>query len=472
MNNGYKQVTCKRNEGHINQKQFNMQTKFILKIITLVGLLCSTTVKGQINPTNNFIGVDVSTFPQNASFDYDSCFALGANLGMGSVGIFQNWTAIETAPLTYNLTIMDIANYYYPFYNMPVDLTITPIHTNNLEVPSDLTTTAFDNPVFIARFKALLDSIKSHIPDVTLSSLVIGSEHDVYLGTDALLWTQYTNFYNAVSAYAKTLWPGLQVATELTFNGITTQNALAQALNTNSDYIGVSYYPLNNDFTVKPVSTIPTDFATLVDLYPSKPLCFYQYGYPSSATCNSSETLQAQFITQTFTTWDTYATHVKLIDFTWLHDLDTALVNYYGTYYGLTDTIFLEYLHSLGLRNWNGNGADKAAFTALQCQAKQRGYNNLNINCTTGITSPNTYDNSPITIFPNPANTQLTIQIPFELKNAELIIYNQFGQIEQRFSNLNINTIDIETFDLANGMYLFVLKNADKQVSGKFSINK
>jgi hypothetical protein len=368
--------------------------------------------------------------------------------------------------------MMDIANYYYPFYNMPVDLTITPIHTNNLEVPSDLTTTAFDNPIFISRFKALLDSVKFHIPNVTLSSLVIGSEHDVYLGTNTTLWTQYTNFYNSVSTYAKTLWPGLKVATELTFNGITTQNTFAQALNTNSDYIGVSYYPLNNDFTVKAVSTIPTDFATLVGLYPSKHLCFYQYGYPSSSTCNSSETLQAQFITQTFTTWDTYATNVKKIDFTWLHDLDTALVNYYGTYYGLTDTIFLEFLHTLGLRTWNGNGTDKASFIELQCQAKQRGYNNLNINCTTGITEPGNNNNNLIAIFPNPAQNILNIQISFDLNNAELKIYNHLGQIEKRILNINNRNISLETRDLTSGVYFIVIQNGVSQLHSKFILNK
>ncbi|HCC28459.1 MAG TPA: hypothetical protein DEQ03_00110, partial [Marinilabiliales bacterium] len=171
-----------------------MKTKMILRIMVFLELLPSATIMGQITSVDNIIGIDVSTFPQNAGFNYDSCFLLGKNLGMGSVGIFQNWTAIETTPFTYDFAIMDIANYYYPAYSMPVDLTITPIHTNNLEVPSDLTSMAFDDPIFINRFKALLDSIKVHIPNVTLSSLVIGSEFDVYLGTDAALWMQYANF--------------------------------------------------------------------------------------------------------------------------------------------------------------------------------------------------------------------------------------------------------------------------------------
>ena len=388
-----------------------MTTKTFLK--TLVILLLSVIANAQINPTNNKISVDVSTQPQNPAFNYNSCFALGANLGMSSVGIHQSWTALETAPNTFNFTILDIANWYYPAHNMPIDLNIDPLETNHLEVPSDLTNTAFDNPLFIGRFKTLLDSVKVHIPNTTtFSSLVIGSEGDIYLGSNATLWQQYTTFYNAVAAYARVLWPGLKVSTELTFDGLRVYNTYAQTLNTNSDYIGVSYYPINSNFTVKPVSTISIDFATITTLYSSKPICFYQYGYPSSTSCNSSETLQKQFITQTFTSWDAYSSNIRLIDFTWLHDLDTAAVNYNSKYYGITDTVFLEFLHTLGLRTWNGNGTDKAAFIELQCQAMQRGYSNLKINCTTGIAEQNK-DNKLIAIYPNPTENILNLDMPF-----------------------------------------------------------
>jgi len=441
-----------------------------LKIILFFVAIIPVIIKGQITPLNNFIGVDVSTQPQNTSFNYDSCFILGKNLGMSRVGIFQNWTAIETSPTVYNMTIMDIANLYYPAYNMSIDLTITPIHTNNLEVPSDLIAVPFDSPVFINRFNRMLDSVKAHLTNVTLSSLVIGSEHDVYLGSNATLWTQYTNFYNSVLSHAKTLWPGLKVATELTFNGITNLNAFAQTLNTNSDYIGVSYYPLNTDFTVKPVSVVPTDFASLISLYSTKPICFYQYGYPSSSTCNSSEALQAQFITQTFISWDTYASHIKMIDFTWLHDLDMALVNYYGTYYGLTDPIFLEYLHTLGMRTWNGNGSNKLAFDELQCQAKLRGYNTLPINCSTNLKEMRNRDE--YILFPNPVQNIFTLQSEVELNHAVIKIINSTGQVVKTISGLNAKLISFDMSELTNGLYLIEIQSGEKFINKKIVLDR
>jgi hypothetical protein len=448
---------------NLNSAPFSMKRIFrmcnlnlVLPFVMMLLFLCNPCLRAQVNPANNSLGLDVSTFAENASFNYDSCFAVGQNLGMGSVGLFRNWTGIETAPNTFDLAIFDIANYYYPLYNMAVDLTITPIHTNNLEVPADLTTTAFNDPLLINRFKTLLDSVKAHLPNLTLSSLVIGSEQDVYLGGNATLWSHYTTFYDSVSAHARSLWPGLKIATELTFNGITNYNTYAQVLNTNSDYIGVSYYPINVDFTVQPVSVIATDFTNLVGLYPSKPLCFYQYGYPSSTVCNSSENLQAQFIAETFSAWDNHAANIRYIDFTWLHDLDTADVNFYGSYYGINDPVFLEFLRSLGLRTWNGSGTHKLAMIELECQARQRGFNNVNTNCTTGQYTPDGHKQASMQVYPNPAQERLTIQLTNELKSVRVELYNAMGQLEREVSFLDANRLQIETSDFMDGAYFEV----------------
>ncbi len=333
-----------------------------------------TPEASSIKPSTNFIGVDISVFPEDASVDYNACVALGKSVGMSEVGLHLTWTALEIAPNTFNLNILDIANQYYPANNLSVDLNIDPIETNVLEVPSDLKTLAFDNPILINRFKTLLDSVKNHTKNLRISTLVIGSEHDVYLKTDAKKWEQYTTFYNASVDYAKTLWPGIKLASELTFNGLTEQNSLAQLLNTKSDYIGVSYYPLNDNYTLKSISTVATNITQLVALYPFEPICFFQYGYPSSPVCGSSDELQKQFITQTFESWDAYAQNIRLIDFTWLHDLSQQEVDKNCLYYGVSDPAFKEFLRTIGLRSWNAKGTDKPAFIELKHLATLRGY--------------------------------------------------------------------------------------------------
>lgn len=449
-----------------------MTPKSFFRII-IIGLFFTTIAKAQITPTNNIISVDI-TLPQNTNYTYDSAFTNCYNIGMRQIGLHFLWkSSLEAAPGIYTFSNLDIANLYYPYFNIPVDLNIDPIETNVLELPSDLASYVFSDTVVINRFKILLDSVFNHIPNLQLSSLVIGSEVDGYLGTDSAKWAQYTTFYSVISAYAKTLRPGLKVACEAMYPGLTGASSIyLQALNYYSDYIGVSYYPLNYNFTVKPVTVVATDFSNVVSLYPSKPIYYYQIGYPSSSSCNSSETQQAQFVAQVFQSWDTYSANIKMIDFTWLHDWSTATVNYWSTYYGISDTAFLGFLGSIGLRNWNGNGTDKQAYIELQCQAKQRGYNSLPITCTNGIPDQSNKANNLIHIFPNPIQDKLNIEIPVDLKNTEIKIYNQLGQIEKSISNISSKNISIETLDLSNGLYFIVLQNGDKQVHGKFILSK
>jgi hypothetical protein len=360
---------------------------------------------------------------------------------------------------------LDFANLYYPnnsHFDIPVDLNIDPVETNHEELPSDISGLAFDNPVIINRFKILLDSIFKHIPDLQLSSLVIGSEIDAYLGTDSGKWGQYITFYAAVSAYARTLRPGLKVSCEAQFAGLTTNASdYLQKLNQYSDIIGVSYYPLYGDFTVKQPVSVASDFDNIVNQYPSKPIFFYQAGYPSAQLCNSSETLQAEFIRQVFQNWDAHSDNIKMIDFTWLHDWSEEAVKTWASYYGLNDSVFLAFIGSIGLRYWDGNGCDKASFKELQCQAKQRGYNNLNIDCSTGIAEQdNNIDG--ITIFPNPSCGKINVNIPEKARHLQII--NSVGEIIKSFE---INGEEkITAVIAANGIYTIII-SADRQILAK-----
>lgn len=427
-----------------------MKQKIFFYLFSLTGLLFCTLGYAQINPATNTIAVDVSTYHvENGTSTYDSSFSIGYGLGMREVGLFLNWTMLETAPNTFDFSYLDIANIYYPASTMAVDLNINPINTNRLEVPADLENLAFDDALMISRYKVLLDSVKVHLPDLTLSSFIIGSEIGAYLGSDANKWAQYTTFYNTVSAYAKSLWPGLHVAVELQFSDIMNYTTFAQQINVNSDYIGVSYYPLFPDFTVQPPSVVFSAMDTLADLFATKPICFYQFGYPSSTLCNSSDALQAEFISNTFSAWDAFAGHIRLIDFTWMTDLDTAAVNNFAAYYGLTDVSFLEFLRTLGLRSYDGNGVDKPALHTLRCEARQRGYNNLALTCAPAAIEKVGAASGNIVIFPNPSQGSFTVHVEEE---GVIFVYDMLGNVcahHQLFSGKQ----ELNFFELRQGMY-------------------
>lgn len=413
-----------------------------------------TCIFCQITPSKNSISIAVNQ-PQNPAFTYDSAFRLCQSAGMGETGLFLLWDSLEKAPGVYDLSYLSIANWYYPAYKTPIDLTIATINTNRLAIPADLASMALDSSVVIARFKLLLDTVFKTIPSLTLSSLIIGSEVDVYLSGNALLWNQYTNFYSSVAAYARYLRPSLKVTCEATMNGITgADSSFLKTLHHASDCIAISYYPLNPDYTVKPVTVIQTDFAKVISIYPDISISFSQYGYPSSASCLSSDEQQAQFITQTFTSWDAYANHIRSIEFTWLHDISASAVNYYESYYGVSDSGFLDYLGSLGLRTYAISGANKPAFNELICQAGKRGYNTLN--CLTGISAN---EKAPgILIYPNPAINKIYFSNDTPGNEFFIEIYNTKGIMltSGRIDcNLN-NSFDIS--GLASGIYTVRVK--------------
>jgi hypothetical protein len=209
---------------------------------------------------------------------------------------------------------------------------------------------------------------------VTFVSFSIGNEIDIYLGSDNTKWTEYTDFFNQTSAYLKTkVNSSVFIGTKTTFAAITSSNVTRiQTINTNSSGVFVTYYPMNNDFTVKNPSVVIADFTAITTLYPSKPILFLEAGYQTGTLCNSSEEKQRQFIANIFSVWDNHQESVRAINFVWLHDKSQSEVDTLATYYGLTDTVFKEYLKTLGLRN--NDGTAKAGYSELIYQANLRGW--------------------------------------------------------------------------------------------------
>lgn len=108
-------------------------------------------------------------------------------------------------------------------------------------------------------------------------------------------------------------------------------------------------------------------------------------------------------------------------------------------------------------------GRDTAAIVSLTGYYWDIGYAESSF-----IPDTNGTNNNTINIYPNPAKNILNIKLSFDLKNAEIKIYNQLGQIKKSVSNINNRNIRIETFDLSNGAYFMVLQNGNKQFNGKF----
>lgn len=318
---------------------------------------------------NRILSIDVNPAKDG---DYESAFRTARQTGMEQTGLFLVWTVLETAPGVYDSLLLDIASAYYPARGVKIDLTLAVVNTTRREFPADLADKAFDDPLVIERFKKLLDFVFSKTEALELGSLNIGSEYDILFGADQEQWRQFQVFYKEVAAYVKEKRPDLKIAAEGTFNGLTGfARSQIQILNQSSDIIGVSYYPLENG-NVKDPSTVHADFDLIASLYPDQPICFFQFGYPSSEIIKSSEARQSQFIREAFQAWDAHADHILMLDFTWLHDKSREQVREFEQYYGFSNRPFAEFLGTLGLRTYDGE--DKPAFQTLIEEAKARGW--------------------------------------------------------------------------------------------------
>ena len=75
--------------------------------------------------------------------------------------------------------------------------------------------------------------------------------------------------------------------------------------------------------------------------------------------------------------------------------------------------------------------------------------------------------NSSFQLFPNPGNTELTVELKGFIENCEIRIYNLMGQKVISFQTSNAST-KINTTDLNQGIYLIKLKQGSTELSAKW----
>jgi hypothetical protein len=142
-----------------------------------------------------------------------------------------------------------------------------------------------------------------------------------------------------------------------------------------SDAVMITYYPIKSDFTVEPPAVVKDDFRKMAELAPDKPVFLLEAGYPSSKTCKSTESMQAEFVHQVFQAWDAHSKAIRLISFSVLTDLSPEMMQKYQRYYGVRGAAFGEFLRTLGICTWPGKGSVKPAYRTFMAETSARGWN-------------------------------------------------------------------------------------------------
>ena len=289
------------------------------------------------------------------------------------------WDRVEASPHAYHLDAgwLKVADRFYPSRGVKVALTIGVLDTLADRRPPDLRSKRFDDPEVISRFNALLDHIAAKAPHMQLASLSIGNEVDGVLRRHPGSWEQYAVFLQKTSAHARALWPGVPVGAKVMFKGAQAYPDRLRPLWDASDVVMLTYYPLNDDFTVHSPDVVAKDFDRMVTLAAGKPVYLLEAGYPSGEACDSNEEKQAEFVHQVFRAWDAHADAMPLVLFFALTDLSPAMTQKYQGYYGVRGTAFGEFLRTLGLRTWSGKGQDKLAYRVLLAETQARGWKSI-----------------------------------------------------------------------------------------------
>ncbi|MFT5819123.1 MAG: hypothetical protein ACI8ZM_000346 [Crocinitomix sp.] len=402
--------------------------------LTLVLLLIQYSATAQLAKGDRIFAWQVDMTENN---DYDLAFGFAADACQESTHLSLTWSDLEPDAGVFDpdfiASRLDIANFYFPANDVQVEMQIAVTNIAVKEVPADLAAVPFDDPLLIERFKTALDTVFSHIPDIDLAALNIGNESDILFGTDEEMYTAFKTFLDSVVPYAKDTYfalygKELKVGTTFTLNGLTSpeKSDYCQIVNEGLDIVTVTYYPLAPDFTMEPPAVVEGHFDDLVALYPSidQPIYFAECGYASSETCNSSEELQAQFYSAVFNAWDKHYANIKYLTVFKSTDWSPEDIEFFEEYLGVDDPIFLEYLRTLGLRTWDGDGVNKLAYEFILCELEARDW--CTVDCT--LNEIETL-NAPIAVLlsPNPASESLTIRSEIEI--TELVIYNSIGEV-------------------------------------------
>ena len=75
-------------------------------------------------------------------------------------------------------------------------------------------------------------------------------------------------------------------------------------------------------------------------------------------------------------------------------------------------------------------------------------------------------------LFPNPTKNQINIELPFDPKNAQFIIYNELGQLQKIYSNILIRNSIFEISELSEGEYYGVIADGNSRITTKFKVTK
>ena len=354
-------------------KQF---IRFMLFIFIAIGM-SNAAFAQDATPTAPERVLSIATVPvlvppltsDNAIERYTGAMQKAADAGVTGNLIAKRWSELEPSAGQYTLDdFSGDLNYRTQIYNQVQLVGIQVLNTTAKETPPDLMKVAFDGPEMIQRFQQFFDALLPRL-NKQVQYLSIGNEVDAYLSAHPDEWKPYQQFYESALKHVHQTAPWIKVGVTTTFGGTLLDPQKVADLNTLSDVIIMTYYPLKNDFSVRPADSPLSDFPQMVKWAGDKPLILQEVGYPAAESLGSSEAAQADFVRNVFTAWEADGAHIPFLSYFALGDFSDELCTTLLTYYGLPDQKhFYDYLCTLGLLK--ADGTPRQAWQVFEDEGK------------------------------------------------------------------------------------------------------
>lgn len=322
------------------------------------------------------VGIDLLNVTETGPFENN--IDIAKDMGIEFLTLHTTWADIEPSPQNYvdPFDVLYLISSTAANNNFKLNLTVRPIDLTGKTVPADLNSTRFNDSLMTSRFTSMLDFVFGIVDKDLVLNLQIGNEIDGYnTGNEHPdFWSDYGAFLFEVKEYVHQNYPNIKVGYTATLHGLNNNPTLFSALNTAVDIMGVTYYPLKSNFDVEDPDIVFKDINDLIANYPTKPIYLQEIGYQSSQSNNSSEEKQAKFYCHFFEVWDNHKSSIKAVNFLRMNDLSLESAEMSAIPYGLTDTGFIEYLRTLGIRSYDGNGQNKPAFDVIKKNLEARNW--------------------------------------------------------------------------------------------------
>ena len=316
-------------------------------------VICLALFLGGSATASPLMGIEVNLPPEGFE-GYAAAFEKAYQAGNRNLRVSPIWREFEHLEGQYEYSNLDTNVKLASKYSLPVYLNLRIIDTHKKALPDYLSSNAFSDPEVEAALYKTLAAIAAHAKG-TVRWVSIGNEADSYLLQHKEEIDGYTRLVSHLKPKIKELFKQAEVTVNITFGSIDQLNGALKPLYEISDFVSLTYYPLNPDFSLREPEVASQDIKVMVKKAGGKKVFLQEVGYYSEVTGGGSQEKQAAFVQQVFDTVALYDSQVIGVSFLWMYDLDSELVRQFSDYYSVGgNSNFSSFLGSLGFVNRKG----------------------------------------------------------------------------------------------------------------------